>query len=329
LWPCSRNFVDEQVEEKIAATREKVAAIWGRGTTVAQTEEVRAFYGEVRSILKGALKEHALRRFNDFAQHLTAHANAIPDRALSEVGAQIERTAINIRAAAEAAVTDQKEAFERIATELVSAISAAHREILTVLAEDDSEPVEERKLEKTVRTPSIVDSATDSPPVNIQARATQCVERYILRNGAKKWPFTRIFAPQYLRGASEGWLIDPYLALRHQRRNLGEFVMAVLEAAKLKTLHIITREVSDVGPNADKPFFDALDRDAFEKAGMRIEHTIDKEIHDRSFVLDNGFVFKLGRGLDIFKPVAGLASRDPSLRQVRSCEIDVFGPKAV
>jgi hypothetical protein len=56
-------------------------------------------------------------------------------------------------------------------------------------------------------------------------------------------------------------------------------------------------------------------------------YTIDTEIHDRFFALDNGFVFKLGRGLDIYKPAAGLAVRDSSLRQVRSCEIDIFGPR--
>jgi hypothetical protein len=52
----------------------------------------------------------------------------------------------------------------------------------------------------------------------------------------------------------------------------------------------------------------------------------DHDIHDRSFTLDNGVVFKLGRGLDIYKPVAGLAARDASLRQVRPCEIDLFEP---
>jgi Phospholipase D-like domain at C-terminus of MIT len=60
---------------------------------------------------------------------------------------------------------------------------------------------------------------------------------------------------------------------------------------------------------------------------MRVVHTIDRKIHDRSFSLDNGFVFKLGRGLDIYKPCTALAARDSSLRQVRPCEIDVFGPR--
>ena len=121
-------------------------------------------------------------------------------------------------------------------------------------------------------------------------------------------------------------MIDPYLAKHHQRRNLDEFVMAVLANAKLKTLNVITREVSDFGADADRQYFDALDRDTFEKAGMRIVHKIDPEIHDRSFILDNGIVFKLGRGIDIYKPPTGLAVRDPSLRKVQSCEIDVFEP---
>ena len=318
-------FVDEQVEQKISSARENVAAILGRGTTVAQTAEVRVFYGEVRSILKDALKEHVRKRFESFARHLTDQANAVPEKTLSEVGAQIEQTAVNIRAAAEATLAGQKEAFERISADLASAISTACTEIFAFLTEEDGE---EARSEPAETMPVVVapEIAAGGTVASIQAQATQCVERHVLQNGAKGWPWTRIFPLKYLRGATQGWLIDPYLAMRHQRRNLDEFIMVVLEGAKLKTLDVITREVSDATPDADKQYFDALDRDTFEKAGMRVLHKIDQEIHDRSFVLDNGFVFKLGRGLDIYKPVAGLAARDPSLRQVRSCEIDVFEP---
>ena len=42
-----------------------------------------------------------------------------------------------------------------------------------------------------------------------------------------------------------------------------------------------------------------------KKGGMRVDVTLDDSIHDRFLILDNGCVFKLGRGLDIFKPVAG------------------------
>jgi hypothetical protein len=320
-------FVDEQVQDRIAAAREKVAAVLGRGTTVAQTAEVRTFYAEVRSILKEALKSHVRGRFERFGQHLTALALAVPDKTLSEVGAQIERTSINIRAAAEAMVTGQKDDFERISSALASAIATARTEISALLQDDGgddgrSEPDVSERVAGVVPTP-MLGAALSS----IQQRAAHCMQRHTLQNGAKGWPWGRIFPAQYLRGATQGWLIDPYLVTPFQRRNLGEFVMTVLEGAKLKTLNIITREVSDPGPEADKQYFDALDRDAFEKAGMRVVHTIDRKIHDRSFSLDNGFVFKLGRGLDIYKPCTALAARDSSLRQVRPCEIDVFGPR--
>lgn len=296
---------------------------------------MRAFYRDVRSILKDALKGHVHGRFRQFSEHLTAHAKAIPDNTLSQVRAQIEQTAVDIRAAAEAAVAGQKEAFERTATELVAAISSARADVLELLWDEFDAPGGEPTPEPIAAQKPIAaqqpigEPARENAPKSIRARAKQYVERHILQNGAKGWPFPRIFPRQYFQAASEAWLIDPYLAMRHQRRNLAEFVVALLECAKLKTLHIITKELNDPSAEADKQFFELLDRDAFDKGGMRIKLKIEEDLHDRFFILDNGFVFKLGRGLDIFKPVAGLATRDPSLRQVRSCEIDIFGPPAI
>jgi hypothetical protein len=320
-------FVDDQVENRMAAAREKVAGVWGRGTTIAQTAEVRAFYAEIRSILKEALKAHVHKRFEDFGRHLAAQANAVPEKTISEVGAQIERTAVNIRAAAEAMVMGQKGDFERLSGALTGAIKIARTEISTLLDEDSND---EELGEPSVNVPLSVPpsiAATSATLSDIQMLATHCVQRHILKNGAKGWPWSRIFPAKYLKEATQAWLVDPYLVMRHQKRNLSEFVMAILEGgAKLKTLNIITREVSDIPPDADKQYYDALDRDAFEKVGMRVVYAIDLEIHDRFFTLDNGFVFKLGRGLDIYKPAAGLAERDSALRQVRACEIDVFEP---
>jgi hypothetical protein len=344
-------FVDEQVEAKIAAARERVAGILGRGTTVGQTAEVRGFYREVRTILRAAVQEHVARRFEGFAAHLVGQADALPDRALNQVQAQIERASANIRAAAEAAIAGQKEAFERIAACLSGEISTAQTEISALLADEGASAISTGAAAQAPAPPrqGTADGAlvapvaevgepgaprcrvrgdvADTSPTSIRARATRCVQRHTLRNGEKGWPFTRIFAREYLQGASEVWLIDPYLSQPHQRRNLTEFVMTLIASAKPKTLRIVTREASGGSPETDKAFYDALDRDTFEKAGLKIEHAFDGEIHDRFLVLDTGFVFKLGRGLDIYKPVAGLGSRDPGLRQVRSCEIDVFAPE--
>ena len=326
------DFVDQQVEDRIIEARDKVTAVWGRGTTINQTNEVRAFYSEVRNILREALKTHVLRRFDDFGRHLTAQANLIPGKTLSEVAAQIDRTGVNIRAAAEAMVTGQKGDFERISAALASAIRSASVEV-SALLDDDSEgeavqppsvkPIEPDTPVKAIEPPNPVLSALD----DIRERATTCICRYTLKNNAKGWPWGRIFSPEFFKGSTEAWLIDPYLAKRFQKRNLSEFVMAVLDnGANIKTLNLITRGSYEGAPDDERTYYDALDRDTFEKSGMRVICTVDPQVHDRFFVMDNGYVFKLGRGLDIYKPAIGLAARDAGLRQVRACEIDVFGP---
>jgi hypothetical protein len=318
-------FVDESVEERISAARNRVAGIWGTGTTISQTVEVRTFYREVRSILKEAIRDHVNHRFAGFSAHLANQAKAIPEKALSQVQAEIDRASANIRAAAEAALTGQKDAFEKSASDLTKEISETQQALVVLLQEADKveEPSPQSSKEQP---PPLSPEPKFSNPAEIQRRATRCIERYDLIEGSQGWPFSRIFATKYLRGATEAWLVDPYLVVRHQRRNLTEFVVLLLGSTKLKTLHIITREITEPESDTDKAFYDNLDKDSFNRGGMRITYAIDKAIHDRFVVFNNGCVFKLGRGLDIFKPVTGLAVREQNLRQVKSCQIDVFAP---
>jgi predicted GTPase len=351
------DFVDDDVENKITAAREAVASVWGRGTTVGQTNEVRAFYREVRGILREAVQDHVEQRFADFAQILIDEAEALPDRSMSHVHAQIERASADIKAAAEATIEGQKEALKRVVEELKEAIEAALRDLEPLLADQPDgehearpntpaatssalvptdeaavshEPHDQASPDQAPRTvpdkPVSDEAALEGPMATIRKRATRCVNRYTLRNGEKGWSFSRFFSAELLRGAVEIWLVDPYLAQRHQRRNLLEFLETVTTAAKPKVIHIVTRELSKAENGTDQRYYNELDRKFFERAGAKISYTHDENIHDRFVVLDNGYVFKLGRGLDIYKPVAGLAGGASVLRQTRTCEIDVFAP---
>lgn len=322
------DFVDEEVEAKISAARRKVSDIFGRGTTYNQSSEVRGFYREVRSILREALSQHVSLRLRAFSDQLLAEAEALPDRALSQVRAETERAAADIRAAAEASVAGQKEAFEQLVDGLSTQVKQGQAELETLLSAVSRRPV--TGTEAVVPVEPIANEAgppdTESLPSDqmrsIRARAVHCVGRMTLRNGTTGWPLARIFAPEYLSSSTEAWLVDPYLAAPHQRRNLKEFISAILTATRLKALHVIT------GPEAPsdggQDFFAKLDTELYEQAGLRVTLQRDPEGHDRFVVLDNGTVFKLGRGLDIYKPATGLASVNPALRKVRDCEIDVF-----
>lgn len=68
--------------------------------------------------------------------------------------------------------------------------------------------------------------------------------------------------------------------------------------------------------------------DLFRSYGTVLKIKIDPTIHDRYVVCDHGLVYKLGRGLDIYKPAVGLASHRPASRRVRRTDIDVFATDA-
>ncbi len=130
------DFIDEEVEEKISATREKVGGIWGRGTTSGQTSEVVSFYREVRTILKNAVREHVHQRFGEFGEALVAQASSLPERSMSQVRAEIDRASADIRAAAEAAVAGQKEGFQKLAAEIKDDVSQTLVDLDKLLADN-------------------------------------------------------------------------------------------------------------------------------------------------------------------------------------------------
>ena len=78
------------------------------------------------------------------------------------------------------------------------------------------------------------------------------MKQYTLRNGEKGWPFSRIFDAEYLRGVAEVWLIDPYFAQPHQRRNLRELLEAVTSTARPKTVNVMPREILDLGAGDER-----------------------------------------------------------------------------
>lgn len=331
------DFVDAQVEDEISRARQAVAGIWGRGTVAGQTTEVRAFYKTVSKILSNALRAHVLRRFGEFSGNLHQQAAALPDRALSHAAAEIERVSADIRAAAEAALAGQKETFERLADALVADLSGALAELSQLF--DWNISVRRNQAESAslmagsgAEPGAIAANVIRFQPGSgdheqIREKARNCLARFVLKNSATGWSFEKIFDPQFFKGATSLWLVDPFLAKGHQRRNFSEFVHAACSSAKLKEIKVHTKLQEDVDQPKLAKFFGSFDSDLYEQAGCRVQVSFSKDLHDRFVILDNGIVFKLGRGLDIYKPASGLASSNASVRKVRECEIDVFGPE--
>jgi ATP-dependent Lon protease len=126
----------------------------------------------------------------------------------------------------------------------------------------------------------------------------------------------------YLRGATEITIVDPYIRLPHQGRNLVD-LLALLASAKDPadeiSVTLVTKE--DTGDFQQQHLLMLKDiQDGAATVGIKFNVLFDETIHDRSIRADNGWKVLLGRGLDIFQKGSGsqfdIGARLQEFRQV-------------
>ena len=126
----------------------------------------------------------------------------------------------------------------------------------------------------------------------------------------------------YLRGAIDITIVDPYIRLPHQGRNLVD-LLALLAASKDPADEIAVKLVTkeDRSEYAQQHLLMLRDiQDSAATAGIHFSVTLDESIHDRSILTNHGWKLLLGRGLDIFQKGSGgqfeIGSRRQEFRQV-------------
>lgn len=126
----------------------------------------------------------------------------------------------------------------------------------------------------------------------------------------------------YLLGATEITIVDPYIRVAHQGRNLVD-LLALLAAAKDPADEIAVTLVTkgDGGEHPQQQLLMLKEiQDSAAGAGIRLDVAWDDTIHDRWIRTDHGWKLLLGRGLDIFQKGAGsqfdLGARHQEFRPV-------------
>lgn len=215
--------------------------------------------------------------------------------------------------ASEAQLPSSASSVTALLTEAVpSAQVAVEPQQLSVVEAADPQPT-------SVEIPSDEDWSE-----HVQTAAQVTLERIRMNNGEKGWSYDRVFPARYLRGAARIRLIDGYLADPHQLRNLSEFILHLAESVKPKELEVVTKfNDGDAMARQDR-MVDSLAKELYRDYGVHFSLRRDSDVHDRFLVADHGVLFKLGRGLDFYKPALGLARHRPDLREVRKSEVDVF-----
>ncbi|WP_291521409.1 BREX system Lon protease-like protein BrxL [Branchiibius sp. NY16-3462-2] len=126
----------------------------------------------------------------------------------------------------------------------------------------------------------------------------------------------------YLRGARDIRIVDPYIRLPHQGRNLVDLlalVASIKDPADEIAVKLVTKE--DNGDFQQQHLLMLKEiQDGAASAGIKFNVEWDESIHDRSIATDNGWKILLGRGLDIFQKGSGsqydIGARRQEFRQV-------------
>lgn len=331
------DFVTDEVANRISERRKVVENIWDTGTTVRQNDQVRAFYREVKNLLKDALLTYLKNSNQKFSDFLLSEAKAAPRDAQDEVQVLFEQAADNILAATTEQLAGQKEAAESLIAEIKTSLQDTFAKFQTVSARHHiaGHPERQPMADKQTSLPS--QASTKTTPVqqtgalasedwasHVQDNATTGMARLQLKEGETGWSYGRLFDPKYFRGALRISLIDPYLSGAHQLRNLKEFLLHVVDAAKPKSLEVITGPAPVEQARQQERMLEDVGAELFRDYGVSLTVQRETGLHDRHLRLDNGVLFKLGRGLDVYKPATGLAAHRPASRRVRATEIDVF-----
>ncbi|MFZ1730574.1 MAG: BREX system Lon protease-like protein BrxL [Bacteroidota bacterium] len=143
--------------------------------------------------------------------------------------------------------------------------------------------------------------------------------------GDKGISYESILGP-YLNTAHEITVEDPYIRQNHQVQNFVRFCEAVVKCPSVKSIKLVTGY--DDGTNLTE-VNDRLGelKQSLIEIDVSLEIEIKPNIHDREIRIDNGWIIKIGRGLDFYqKPMSwyGVGANDLSLRPCLETKVDIF-----
>ena len=154
---------------------------------------------------------------------------------------------------------------------------------------------------------------------------TECHKK--IRDNQTGISYKRLFG-DYLIGATDINLIDPFIRLPYQLRNFMELAKLIAEqkedTEEIK-LHLTTSNNEEYIENAREAFKTIID--TLEPLGIILTYEFDDKIHDRSIELNNGWKIILGRGLDIFQKTGGwydISEYYQEKRQCKECEVTIL-----
>ncbi|MBP8276738.1 MAG: BREX system Lon protease-like protein BrxL [Propionivibrio sp.] len=187
-----------------------------------------------------------------------------------------------------------------------------------------------RRLRQTDERPAeaveVQPAAAYSPAVPTPPSPAELREQHFtILYGDTGYSYDSIIGP-YLRGAKSVVIEDPYIRLQHQIQNFVRFCETVVKAGTVKKISLTTGYDDKIQLATITEKLDEL-RQSLLELDIELEVQFNPNMHDREIRIDNGWVIKIGRGLDFFQKPGGwfeVGVHDLSLRKCLETKVDIF-----
>ena len=193
-------------------------------------------------------------------------------------------------------------------------------------ASEQTEAQPEEKETLTSCAPEVSDSQITAAPRESSSSQPQVREQHFtIMYGDTGHSYESIIGP-YLLGAKTVVIEDPFIRLQHQIQNFVRFCETALKSGTVKTIELVTgyddrTQLAEIHEKLDDLKQSLLEVDII------LDVKLNANMHDREIRLDNGWVIKIGRGLDFYQRPASwfeVGAIDLSLRKCLETKVDIF-----
>lgn len=181
--------------------------------------------------------------------------------------------------------------------------------------------VTETKSENEIRPAESLSDA--DAPINPEPELKE--QHFTITYDATGYSYESIIGP-YLRGASEVIVEDTYIRLTHQIQNFTRLCELFVKAGTIKRITLVTKFDADPDTVSIQEKLDEIQQSLLE-FDVTFAVQINPNLHDREIRLNNGWVIKIGRGLDFYQKPNGyfdIGMFDLSLRKCMETKVDIF-----
>ncbi|QEW05881.1 BREX system Lon protease-like protein BrxL [Nitrincola iocasae] len=176
---------------------------------------------------------------------------------------------------------------------------------------------------EVAKVKSIQPVATEAGPIMLQDTPQE--QHFTIYYGDTGHSYESIVGP-YLIAAKVVEIEDPYIRATHQVQNFVRFCEAVLKVSTVRKIVLTTSYDEDTDIKELSERLQELKQSLIE-LDVELEVKINENLHDREIRIDNGWIIKIGRGLDFFqKPDSwfGIGVTDLTLRKCLETKVDIY-----